>query len=164
MHHGCSCKIYVFYGRGSFIPGLYLCMCLLPVCWYWPIEAEWRIYVSVNYIIIGSDNGLSPGQCQAIIWTNAGILSNRPSGTNFSEILIEIHTFSFKNICIWKCRLENGSHFVSSSMYQCDCLCSHHISSTTQRQATMRDMDIESRKSRAVLQDCWLLNIHCSVC
>ena len=24
--------------------------------------------------IIGSDNGLSPGQCKAIIWTNAGIL------------------------------------------------------------------------------------------
>ena len=24
--------------------------------------------------IIGSDNGLSPGRCQAIIWTNAGIL------------------------------------------------------------------------------------------
>ena len=38
------------------------------------IEAEWRIYVSVNYAIIGSDNGLSPGQRQAIIWTNAGIL------------------------------------------------------------------------------------------
>ena len=31
-------------------------------------------YVS-NLTIIGSDNGLSPGQCcQAIIWTNAGIL------------------------------------------------------------------------------------------
>ena len=38
------------------------------------IEAEWRIYASVNYAIIGSDNGLSPGRRQAIIWTNAGIL------------------------------------------------------------------------------------------
>ena len=27
-----------------------------------------------NLTIIGSDNGLSPGQRQAIIWTNAGIL------------------------------------------------------------------------------------------
>ena len=26
--------------------------------------------------IIGSDDGLSPGQRQAIIWTNAGILLN----------------------------------------------------------------------------------------
>ena len=46
--------------------------------------------------IIGSDNGLSPWRRQAIIWTNAGILLIRPLGTNFSEILIEIQTFSFK--------------------------------------------------------------------
>ena len=41
--------------------------------------------------IIGSDNGLSPGQREAIIWTNDGILLIRPLGTNFSEIWIEIH-------------------------------------------------------------------------
>ena len=51
-----------------------------------------------NLAIIGSDNGLSPGRRQAIIWTNAGILSTGPLGTNFSEILIEIYTFSFKKI------------------------------------------------------------------
>ena len=45
--------------------------------------------------IIGSDNGLSPGRRQAIIWTNAGILLIGPLGTNFSEILIGIKTFSF---------------------------------------------------------------------
>ena len=68
--------------------------------------------------IIGSDNGLSPGRCQAIIWPNAGILSNRPLGTNFSEILIEIHTVSFK-----KMHLEMSSGkwrpFVSASMCTC---------------------------------------------
>ena len=47
--------------------------------------------------IIGSDNGLSPGERQAVNWTNAGILLIRTLGTNFSEILIEIHTFSLKN-------------------------------------------------------------------
>ena len=47
---------------------------------------------------IGSDNGLSPGRRQAIIWTNAGILLIGPLGTIFSEILIEIHTFSFKKM------------------------------------------------------------------
>ena len=47
---------------------------------------------------IGSDNGLSPGRHQAIIWTNAGILLIRPVGTYFSEILIEIQKFSFKKI------------------------------------------------------------------
>ena len=51
-----------------------------------------------NLIIIGSDNGLSPGRRQAIIWTNAGILLIGPSGINFSEILIWIQTFSFKKM------------------------------------------------------------------
>ena len=44
---------------------------------------------------IGSDNGLSPGRRQAIIWSNAGILLN---WTNFREILSEIDTFSFKQM------------------------------------------------------------------
>ena len=48
--------------------------------------------------IIGSDNGLSPGRRQAIIWTNAGILSIGTLGKNFSEILSEIHAFSFKKM------------------------------------------------------------------
>ena len=48
--------------------------------------------------IIGSDNGLSPSRRQAIFWTNAGILLIGPLGTNFSEILIEIHTLSSKKI------------------------------------------------------------------
>ena len=54
--------------------------------------------------IIGSDNGLSPDRRQAIIWTNAGILLIGPLGTNFSEISIEILTFSFK-----KMRLKGSS-------------------------------------------------------
>ena len=49
---------------------------------------------------IGSDNGLSPGRRQAIIWTNAGILSIGPLGTNLSEISIEIHTFSIKKMSL----------------------------------------------------------------
>ena len=48
--------------------------------------------------IIGPDNGLSPGRRQAIIWTNTEILLIGPIGTNLNEILIEIHTFSFKKI------------------------------------------------------------------
>ena len=45
--------------------------------------------------ILGPDNGLSPGRRQAIIWTNGGILLIGPLGTNFSEFLIVIQTFSF---------------------------------------------------------------------
>ena len=48
--------------------------------------------------IICTDNGLSPGRRQAIIWTNARILLIGPLGTNFSEILIEIYVFSFKKM------------------------------------------------------------------
>ena len=63
----------------------------------WSSDAIWcdrALRLSDSYvnvvIIIGSDNGLSPGRRQAIIWTNAGILLIGPLGTNFSEILIEI--------------------------------------------------------------------------
>ena len=48
--------------------------------------------------IMGPNNGLSPGRCQAIIWTNAGRLLIGPSGTNFSEILIEIIIFPSNKI------------------------------------------------------------------
>ena len=51
-----------------------------------------------NIIIIGSDNGLSPGRRLAIIWTIAGMLLIGTLKTNFSEILIEIHIFSFKKM------------------------------------------------------------------
>ena len=44
--------------------------------------------------IIDSDNGLSAGRRQAIIWTIAGTLLIGPLGTDFSEILIEISIFS----------------------------------------------------------------------
>ena len=48
--------------------------------------------------IIGSDNGLSPGWRQAIIWTTAGIVLIGPLGANVSEILIEIYIFLFKKM------------------------------------------------------------------
>ena len=60
--------------------------------------------------IIGSDNGLSPGRRQSIIWTNAGTLLIGPLGTNFSEILIEIYIFSFKKMYL-KMSLGNWQPF-----------------------------------------------------
>ena len=65
---------------------------------------------------IASNNGLSPGRRQAIIWTNAGILLIGPLRTNFSEILIEIQIFSFKKmhlkISSGKCRPSCFGHNV----------------------------------------------------
>ena len=78
--------------------------------------------MSVSWVSIGSDNGLSPLQCQAIIWTNVGILLMGPIGTNFSEIRIKIQNFySWK--CISQCCLQNGGHFIQGEMsyswFQC---------------------------------------------
>ena len=82
-------------------------------CWYWDPFSDtgslWEqhklshwgrvTHICVSEItMIGSDNGLSPGRRQAIIWTNAGLLLIGPLGTHFSEIWIEIQTFSFKKI------------------------------------------------------------------
>ena len=83
-----------------------------------PVLTHWgRVtHICVGKLtILGSDNGLSPGRRQAIIWTNAGILSIGPLGTNFSEILIKLHAF-YARKCVWKCRLGNGGHLVSASM------------------------------------------------
>ena len=51
-----------------------------------------------NLTIIASDNGLLSGRRQAIIWTNVGILSIGPLGTNSNEISIEILSFPVKKM------------------------------------------------------------------
>ena len=48
--------------------------------------------------IICSDSGLSPGWCQAIMWTNAGILLIGSLVIHASDIPIIIHTFSLKKL------------------------------------------------------------------
>ena len=58
---------------------------------------DWYIYTSKNFVIIGSDNGLSPLWWQAIMWTNDDMLSIEPFGKNFNEIWIKIKIFSFQN-------------------------------------------------------------------
>ena len=57
----------------------------------------WVTHIRVSKLTITDlDNGLSLGRCQAIVWTNARMLLIGPLGTNFSEILMEIHIFSYK--------------------------------------------------------------------
>ena len=63
------------------------------------IHWGWVTHICISKLtIVASGNDLAPSRRQAIIWTNAGILLIGPLGTNFSEILIEIHTFSFKKM------------------------------------------------------------------
>ena len=98
-----------FQSKRVLVPELLTCSCedRLPNCLIQitridqtlPILTHWgratHICVS-NVTIIGSDNSLSSGRHQAIIYTNAGILSIGPLGTNFNEISIGIQTLSFK--------------------------------------------------------------------
>ena len=67
----------------------------------WWLLTHWGrvMHICISKLTItGSDNGLSPGRRQAIIWTNDGILLIGPLRTSFSEIWIEIYTFSFSKM------------------------------------------------------------------
>ena len=57
-----------------------------------------RIYALVNYVSIGSDNGLPPERRQTIIWSSADILSIIHQGIYFNDILFEIQICSFKKM------------------------------------------------------------------
>ena len=50
------------------------------------MEAERRIYASPNEAIIGSDNGMSPVQRQAIIWIIAVLLSLSESVLDYCQL------------------------------------------------------------------------------
>ena len=80
------------------------------------------------------------GRRQAIIGTNAGILLIGPLGTNFSEILIEIYTFPFKEMhlqmsgkwrpfCLGGDELNDGlvGWVIASHVKQCIWLLAHTI-------------------------------------
>ena len=75
-----------------------------------------------NFIV--SDNVLSPGRRQGIIWTNAGILLIGPLATNFSEILIGIQTFSFRkmHLKISSAKWRPFCLGLNELMYECVCL------------------------------------------
>ena len=56
----------------------------------------------MHMCIIGWDNGLLPGQCQAIISTSAGISLIWPLGTHLNKILvILIQENAFENV-VWE--------------------------------------------------------------
>ena len=88
----------------------------------------WVTHICISELTsIASDNGLSPGRCQAIIWNIDAVMLIGPLGTNCSEILIKLRKY------ISECRLRNGNHFISASMCQsiphknfnhCSLLCS----------------------------------------
>ena len=62
------------------------------------ISPQCHIYASMDWVAVGSGNGLSPVRHQAITWTNAGLLSIGLIRTYFSEIWIGIVFFSFNKM------------------------------------------------------------------
>ena len=72
---------------------------------YWGQEMD--ICINKLYIICW-DSDLLPGECQAIIWTNAGTLLIGTLVTNIREIFIHFHSRK----CIWKCHLPKWCVFL----------------------------------------------------
>ena len=68
-------------------------------------ESNWE------YASIGSGNGLSLVQCQAIIGTNAGVFSIGLIETDFNEIWIVIRETAFENVVC-----QNGGNLAQGEM------------------------------------------------
>ena len=78
-------------------------------CCHWLTHWGRVTHICVSKLtIIGSDNGLSPGRRQAIIWTNAGLLLIRTLETHFTGFWSEVNTFSLRKMRLivpsWKWR------------------------------------------------------------
>ena len=65
---------------------------------HWGRVTHIYIYIYSKLTMIGSDNGLLPGCCQAIIRTNTGILLIGHLRINFNEIFIEINISSCRKM------------------------------------------------------------------
>ena len=61
-------------------------------------EAWGRLDVSVNWVIIGSGNGLVPGKHQVTTWTNGDFSSITLSMKHLNEISFKIQSFSFNKM------------------------------------------------------------------
>ena len=94
-HMSVTVRYVIIFHLLSHLSTLYKDVALLCILSHWGRVTH--ICVS-KLTIIGSDNGLSPDRRQVIIWTNTGLLLIGPLGTNFSEIVIKILTFSFKKM------------------------------------------------------------------
>ena len=116
--------------------------------------------------IICSDNALSPGRRQVIIWTNAGILLIGPLGTNFSEILVGIQTFSFKKMHLKMSSAKRSSilsrpQCVNSNVFLCHtfsvaCMPVYYWCRNSLFKSQL--WDISSLSSQSLIHYC---NVHC---
>ena len=82
-----------------------------------------------------------PGRRQAIIWSNAGILSIGPLGTNFSEIVIKIHwKNAFENVFCEKATILSGPQCVKWYVYPCRSGLIHWYWNNHTSEVTLKDV------------------------
>ena len=84
----------------------------IPYFRHYHMGAESHIYASVNQNIIVLNDGISPDQCWASIWTNVGMVFLWHLGRHFSDIWIKIWQYTRR--WLWICPLQNLSCFVSA--------------------------------------------------
>ena len=77
--------------------------------------------------LIDSSNGLTPGRRRVIIWTQAELLLIEPLGTNVSDILVDIYTFSSK-----KMLLKMSSWKLGPFCLGLQCICLPHVRASLQ--------------------------------
>ena len=99
--------------------------------------------------VIGSDNGLSPDRRQAITWTNAGLLLIGPLGTNFSEILIEILSFSFKKRRLNVSSAKRRPFCLDLNVLRHPCNDEHNNDATDHRGIDMMQWKLDSESSQS---------------
>ena len=89
-----SCKMYMLCKMYDWVMSSWI------VSEMWPMFISCLVFNSPSLVSNTCISGLGQHwfRRQAITWTNAGLLSIRPLGTNFSEIWIEIQNFSFMEI------------------------------------------------------------------
>ena len=113
-----------------------------------------NIYVS-KLTIMGSDNGLLPGLCQATVWANTGILLIGIR-KNFSEILIEIHS----DILLEKVHLK-----ISSGEWQPFCVSLNVLTKLTMLSCKHPDLVFYPHFARGYFHDSppIILSVHLSL-
>ena len=97
-----TAQAYYDYAAAQTTTSMYLLVLL------WLKEAEWRIDVSANLTVIGSDNGgVPPTRCQAIICTNVWLVENWTLGNKFQWNLNKNKTiFTREKTTIILCRYQ----------------------------------------------------------
>ena len=71
---------------------------IIIVAWLFNRNRLWHMSPSINYDIIGSDDGLPHICVQALFWNNESIQLINSPGSDFSEIKIQIQSFSYVTI------------------------------------------------------------------